>query len=154
MPTINYQKRDNVIFFIPPNDYILEVVDYERKFAKKTGADMIRLKLREIESGVIIYDNLVFTSDAEWKIDTFITAAGLADKPGPVDFSDRFLEHRVKGARCWAKVSDEPGLKDPNQKYNKVVLYYTDKPVPPRASKIHSADVPTTKPAVEEDTQF
>jgi hypothetical protein len=148
MPKITYTKQENKLFYIKPGDYVLEVVGYEVKYTQK-GEDMIKLKLREIESGVTVFENLVFSEKSAWKIDTFVTAAGLAGKVGEeVDFSEEFLKTRVLGARCWAKVGDNPDKNDPKKIYNKVVQFCVDKqvperaPTPPAEPKIADEDVP------------
>jgi hypothetical protein len=130
--TLNYQKRDNAIFHLKPGDYVLEVIAHEKRFKGEIG--QLKVNFREVNSGARISEMFTFSEDCAWKIDTFITAAGLASDKGEIEFTDSFCE-AMKGARCWAFIGEQPGFKDPTRKYNCIVKFYTDKEVPPRAAK-------------------
>jgi hypothetical protein len=65
---------------VPPGDYAVEVIDAVETVSKN-GHDMIELKLRT-GKGSILYDFLVFTPSAFWKIDAFRAATGEAIEPG------------------------------------------------------------------------
>lgn len=58
---------------LPAGEYPFEVVN-AKEARSKNGNDMIELKL-DI-NGSKIYDNLVFTDKAFWKIDQFLKAVG------------------------------------------------------------------------------
>lgn len=58
---------------LPAGDYQFEVVNAEEK-RSKAGNDMIELTL-SIE-GSKVYDNLVFTEKAFWKVDQFLKSVG------------------------------------------------------------------------------
>jgi len=61
--------------FVEPGDYPVEVIHAEETVSQK-GHDMIELKLRVEPSGAILFDHLVFTPNAFWKIDAFRVATG------------------------------------------------------------------------------
>lgn len=67
------------ILIVPKGEYTLKVVDAE-EVDSKAGNEMIKLKLGVMnEDGTIspfIFDNLVFTEKAFWKIDQFLNGAG------------------------------------------------------------------------------
>jgi hypothetical protein len=60
--------------FVEPGDYQVEVIDAVETVSK-SGHEMIELKLRT-EAGSLVYDFLVFTPNAFWKIDSFRAATG------------------------------------------------------------------------------
>jgi hypothetical protein len=60
---------------VEPGDYTVEVINAEETISKQ-GNEMIELKLKVLPSGAILYDNLVFTKNAFWKIDAFRAATG------------------------------------------------------------------------------
>lgn len=61
--------------YVEPGDYTLEVLNAEESVSKQ-GNELIELKLKVEPSGAILYDNLVFTENAFWKIDAFRAATG------------------------------------------------------------------------------
>lgn len=61
--------------FIEPGDYPVEVINAEETLSQK-GHEMIELKLRVEPAGAIVFDHLVFTPNAFWKIDAFRAATG------------------------------------------------------------------------------
>src|SRR5262245_45113934 len=102
-PSIVYQGRENLPQYVEECDAIVEVIDAEFKVAKETGTDFISLKLKELKSGVILYDNLVFSQNAEWHIETFLKAIGFVPQLGQrVDFTKEFCQKHVIRARAWA----------------------------------------------------
>jgi hypothetical protein len=62
---------------LKPGDYNFRVLSAEEKMSQ-AGNEMIELKLDVFEKGYnqenqsIVYDNLVFTEKAAWKIDSFL----------------------------------------------------------------------------------
>ncbi len=63
-----------------PGEYQVEVVDAVETVSK-SGHDMIELKLKTPQ-GSYLYDFLVFTETAFWKIDAFRAATGEEVTPG------------------------------------------------------------------------
>jgi len=61
--------------FVEPGDYTVEVLNAEESVSKQ-GNELIELKLKVEPSGAILYDNLVFTANAFWKIDAFRASTG------------------------------------------------------------------------------
>ena len=64
---------------VEPGDYAVEVVDATETMSR-SNHEMIELKLRTSE-GSYLYDFLVFTPSAFWKIDAFRAATGESVTP-------------------------------------------------------------------------
>ena len=62
--------------YVEPGDYTVEVINASESISQKSRNELIELKLKVEPSGAIIYDNLVFTPNAFWKIDAFRAAIG------------------------------------------------------------------------------
>jgi len=60
---------------VPAGDYNAEVIDAQETLSSRMH-EMITLKLRLEPSGAIVFDHLVFTANAFWKIDAFRAATG------------------------------------------------------------------------------
>lgn len=75
MPTYKSSEPDNRPDYVEPGDYTLEVINAAETVSQR-GSDMIELKLRITPSGVVMFDHLVFTENAFWKIDAFRAASG------------------------------------------------------------------------------
>jgi hypothetical protein len=61
--------------YVEPGEYSVEVINAEETTSQK-GSEMIELKLRVQPSGAVLFDHLVFTESAFWKIDAFRAATG------------------------------------------------------------------------------
>lgn len=65
---------------LDPGDYRFRVVNATEKTARESGNPMIEIEARVLNpdgsEGRKIYDNLVFTEKALWKIDQFMAAIG------------------------------------------------------------------------------
>lgn len=102
--------------FVEAGDYTVEVLNAEESVSKQ-GNEMIELKLKAEPSGVIFFDNLVFTENAFWKIDAFRAATGEAVVPDEdVEITADDLIGRRGRARL---IVDEFG----GRKRNKVVAW-------------------------------
>ncbi len=79
---------------VEPGDYRVEVVDAVETTSKR-GHEMIELKLRT-EAGSFLYDFLVFTETAYWKIDAFRAATGeeVADEDEVTIHADDLIGRR------------------------------------------------------------
>lgn len=75
MPSYKSSEPTSRPDFVTPGDYTVEVLGAEASVSKQNN-DLIELKLRVEPSGAILYDNLVFTPNAFWKIDAFRAATG------------------------------------------------------------------------------
>ena len=73
-------------FHVPPGDYTLTVMDAEEGTSKSSNNDQIRLKLRVVNEdgtlGVSLYEYLVFSEKALFRIDQFLAACGKHPGPG------------------------------------------------------------------------
>ena len=72
-------------FHVPPGDYTLNVMDATEE-TSKSGNDQIKLKLRVVNEdgtlGVSLYEYLVFSEKALFRIDQFLAACGKHPGPG------------------------------------------------------------------------
>lgn len=75
MPTYKSSDPINRPEFVEAGDYFVEVT-YAGESISQKGNEMIELMLRVGPSGTIVYDYLVFTENAYWKIDAFRAAIG------------------------------------------------------------------------------
>lgn len=75
MPTYKSSEPTSRPDYVEPGDYVVEVLNAEESVSKQRN-DMIELKLRVEPSGAILYDQLVFTENAFWKIDCFRQSTG------------------------------------------------------------------------------
>ena len=76
MPTYKSSEPTSRPDYVEAGDYTIEVLGAEESISQKNRNEMIELKLKVEPSGAIVYDNLVFTSSAFWKIDAFRAATG------------------------------------------------------------------------------
>lgn len=83
MPTFKTDepKQGGARVILKPGEYGFTVVDATEKVAKSTGNPMIELKLR-VNDEAVVYDNLVFTPKAFWKIDQFLKSVKAHPGPG------------------------------------------------------------------------
>tara|TARA_S200002703_G_scaffold5311_2_gene6216 strand:- start:5672 stop:6109 length:438 start_codon:yes stop_codon:yes gene_type:complete len=82
-------------------EYQLRVKDYEFK-TSKNGNEMIRLQLEEVNSKNYIWDYLVFTPKAQFKIKQFLPALG-KDVGAKVDMDESFM-NGIIGEHLWAEL--------------------------------------------------
>ncbi len=75
MPTYRSSEPTTRPDFVEAGNYAVEVIAAEETVSKH-GNEMFELKLRVEPSGAYLYDNLVFTPNAFWKIDAFRAATG------------------------------------------------------------------------------
>lgn len=126
----------------PEGDYVLRVVEFEcglSKGAKTAGSDEYSVTFLIESKGSRFFESLIDHDSCAWKIDLFLKAAGVQLAKGEsFEFrKDKAEYHGIRwvdpiGLRLWAKVKVEPSKKDPTKKYNKVAVFYTDKPKLPR----------------------
>jgi hypothetical protein len=126
----------------PEGDYVLRVVEFECGISKgrqTAGSDSYDVKFLVESKGSTFFDTLIDHPSCDWKIDLFLKSAGIRIAKGEAyEFRKDKAEYEgirwvdPIGLRLWAKVKIEPSQKDPTKKYNKVAVFYTDKPKLPR----------------------
>ena len=128
MPTYTYTDQDNRPDMIPAGIYRGSIVSAEEVIAKSSGNEMISLTWEVDGNHALIYDNLVFTEKAAWKIDTLLKATGHA----PANKGDE-IELNADDMIGWAaplnvgvdKYVDGAGNE---REKNVIVQYVTNKP--------------------------
>jgi hypothetical protein len=68
MPSFTYNDSEARKPFEEPGDYMVTVEDFKFEFARGSGNEILALQLRT-PGGCLVFDNLVFTEKAWWKID-------------------------------------------------------------------------------------
>lgn len=120
MPKVQYLERGG-FQLLEPGDYIA-LVEEAKEGTSQNGNPKIDLRLNI--NGATVYDQLVFTENAGWRIDTFLKACGLAPEKGAyLDLTAKMCE----GAVGRVRIGKKPGLKDPSKIYNSVEAWLTDK---------------------------
>jgi hypothetical protein len=143
MPSFTYKNSQARKPFEEPGEYFCTVEDFEFKFAS-SGNEMLVLQLRT-KGGALIYDNLVFTENAYWKIDhalnCFLPSKGkkLPPKDEPFELDNDFANENLKGATGWVLLGK---AETPSGKTKNSVEAY----LPPRKGGA-PAQGTTTKPA-------
>lgn len=131
MPTYKASEITARPDFVEPGDYNVEVINAEETMSQK-GHDMIELKLRIDPSGAIMFDHLVFTPNAFWKIDSFRAATGEKIVP---DEEVELLADDIIGRTGRARLIVEEYN---GRKRNKVVAWLT----PPAAKTANQGGAP------------
>jgi hypothetical protein len=110
-------------FFVTPGIYKVEVEKAVEK-SSQAGNPMIKLECRVLlgDDGVgpILWDHLVFTPKASWKIDQFRASIGQAVVPGE---SVEIEAEDLVGKIGIAEVGEEDGTSNPDQKFNLIVRW-------------------------------
>jgi len=105
---------------LEPGNYIA-FVEEAKEGVSQNGNPKIDLKLNI--NGASVFDSLVFTENAGWKIDTFLKACGLAPEKGAyLDLTAEMCE----GAVGRVRIGKKPGRKDPSKVYNSIEGWLTD----------------------------
>ena len=106
------------LYFVEPGVYKMEVANATDK-TSQNGNAMIKLVCKILmpdgSAGPEVWDHLVFTAKAAWKIDQFLSSIGQATVPGEdveVDAID------LIGAVGVALIGEEPGQSNPDHKFN------------------------------------
>ena len=110
-------------FHVEAGDYKLRVVEASED-TSKAGNDMIKLKLRVVRDngsdGPALFDDLVFSEAAFWKVDTFLKSAGKHPGEGAEVALD---PDDMIGWECMATLAVETY---DGKKSNKVTAYLFD----------------------------
>lgn len=141
MPRFN-DSEAKVFELAPEGDYVLRVVEFEcgiSKGGKTSGSDSYDVKFLIESKGSTFFETLIDHPSCAWKIDIFLKSAGVQLKKGEAfEFRKDKADYEAVpwidpiGLRMWARVKIEPSQKDPTKKYNKVAVFYTDRPKLPR----------------------
>lgn len=75
MPSYTASEPTSRPDYVEPGDYTVEIINAIETISKQ-GNELIELKLRVAPSGALLFDNLVFTANAFWKIDAFRASTG------------------------------------------------------------------------------
>ena len=119
MPTYKSSELKQAgLYFVEPGVYKMEVASAADK-TSQNGNAMIKLVCKILmpdgSAGPEVWDHLVFTAKAAWKIDQFLASIGRATIPGEdvdVDAID------LIGATGVALIGEEPGQTNPDHKFN------------------------------------
>jgi len=119
MPTYKASEpKPAGVYFVPPGIYNIEVASATEK-TSQSGNAMIKLVctilLPDGSEGPEVWDHLVFTAKASWKIDQFLASIGRAVIPGE-DVEIEALD--IVGAKGVALIGEEPGATNPDHKFN------------------------------------
>lgn len=131
MPTYKASTPTERPDHVEPGDYEVEVVNASETVSNN-GHEMIELKLRTSE-GSYLYDFLVFTEKAFWKIDAFRAATG--DEVIP-DEDVEFTADDTIGRTGMARLAVEEYN---GRKRNKVIAWLAGKPKPATPAR-HAAN--------------
>ena len=75
MPSYKASEPSAAPEAVKPGEYHCEIINAEEGKSQSGGNPIISLKLR-LENEAVLYDRLVFTPSAFWKIDSFRAAIG------------------------------------------------------------------------------
>lgn len=128
--TYDPNRKPEELALLPEGAVVLgRVADWGKTTAQSSGNEMIELTWK-VDGAPKIFDNLVFTEAAFWKIDQFLAAAHKAPPPGQ---APEFNSDLLDGTRAWLKV----GVKEYQPKNSKdkkkcnVIREYVIKDLPP-----------------------
>ena len=121
MPTYKSSELKQAgVYYVTPGVYKMEVASAADK-TSQNGNAMIKLvckiQLQDGSAGPEVWDHLVFTPKAAWKIDQFLASIGKATIPGEdinVDAID------LIGSVGVALIGEEPGQTNPEHKFNMI----------------------------------
>ncbi len=166
MPSITVTKSEDLgpIENLAPGRYAFEVIEAAETLAKSSGNEMIKLNLKIAAKPNRVWDNLVFTEKAFWKIDQFLVGTGANLSEGAE------IEVTADGCLGLAGIVElgvEPGMgANSDREFNNVVKYihpgsYTasDKETMDKVSEwavdaIAPAPAAPAAPVAEEDMPF
>ena len=134
-----YLDRAPTNSLIPAGDYTMRIKGGEFMLSK-AGKEMLVVELHNAEHDSTIWDNLVFTDKALWKIDQFLKAFGMQpDKGEEFEFDAEFVTRLIgKSGLVKVRVDEWEG-----KKKNKVEAYLAvlvDGKAPSTRSKKKSDD--------------
>ena len=117
-------------------EYELRIKDYEFR-TSKAGNEIINIMYEEVKTKKYIWDNLVFTPKAQWKIKQFLPAIG--QEVGKSVKMDENYMNNIVGEHLWAQVGTDTYE---GKTKNTVEKYLVGKERSPRKG-IEDEDVPS-----------
>jgi len=159
MPTFTFNDSDNQARLVDPGEYFAEVVGYEFGYAR-SGNETLTLVLKQEPDGALVFDTLVFTQKAFWKIDTMLKCflpskgVGKLDKGKTFDINEDFCEKHLLNARGPVKLMVDEYPKDSGKLKNKVETYNVPETKPevgssPKYELVESAQSSPVQPPVQ-----
>ena len=110
-------------YFVEPGIYKVEIKNAVEK-TSQNGNAMIKLickvLLKDNVEGPEVWDHLVFTAKASWKIDQFLASIGKAVVPGEevtIEADD------LVGTVGVAEIGEEAGTNNPDQRFNNIARW-------------------------------
>lgn len=121
MPSYTQEEpKKSGTYFVAPGIYPVEIEKAIEK-TSQAGNPMIKLDVRVLAGkdveGPLIWDHLVFTPKASWKIDQFLASIGQAVVPGEevsIEAED------LVGTSGVALIGEEPGAQNPDARFNTI----------------------------------
>ncbi len=138
MPSYTAQEPKHFTDPLPPGTYQVKVIEAEETQSKNGGNPMIELTLLEKTKRATIFDRLVFTEKAFFRIDQFRSSTGDTVKPGEEVEIDRDY---CKGRVGWVELDVE----EYNGRKKNVVKYWLSPE--PGAKETSRPSMPAPKPA-------
>ena len=141
------EPKSGNAFFVEPGTYQVEVTKATEKVSQN-GDPMIsmtcEIRLANGAVGPTVWDNLVFTKKAAWKIDQFLASIGRAVVPGEeviVEADD------IVGMSGVAVIGEEPGTTNPSRRFNTLErwVFGAEKDDFTRAAKVKRLASPPAK---------
>lgn len=121
MPTYKASEpKQAATYFVEPDIYEVEIKTAVEKTSEKNGNPMIKLDVAVILDGAegpTMWEYLVFTAKASWKIDQVMASIGKPTMPG----EDVNIEpEHIIGERGVALIGEEAGSTNPDHRFNKI----------------------------------
>ncbi len=114
---------------LEPGDYVAQVTGYKFDKSQGSGNLYLALELAIEPSGNKVFDNLVFTEKAWWKIDTCLKSLGFKLVKGTKYNIDEAFAQQLIGKRGWTTLAKQAAEGKWPEK-NKVAVWITNKALP------------------------
>lgn len=152
MPVFN--DSENIPAVLPEGDYSFCIVGMRCKIsAGKTtaGCEVFEMDLEMEPSNKGVMEFLIDHKSCLWKWDVMLKSCGVKLQKGePYDLRKEVATQsgirwiNPIGLRGWCRLIQEPSSRDPKRMFNRVAVFYTDRP------KLEPREIETS----EEDTPF
>ena len=136
------EAAGNKEFSIPPvGEYNFMVVDVDKTFAKTSGNPMLKVRLDLQGADGCVFDNLVISEKAMFKLISFFESVGVKEKGKPmtIGVGDAALEAMNKEGRC--KIKHETYNGEVRAKVDKYIVLES-KPEPFTPEEEAALDMP------------
>lgn len=118
-------------FQIPPiGEYNFIVVDVEKTYAKSSGNPMLKVRLDLQGADGSVFDNLVISEKAMFKLVTFFESIGLKKKSEPISVGIGELADRAVNCEGRCKIKHEEYNGKINAKVDKYIVLEPKKKAP------------------------